>query len=268
MKKTLWILALAAMTLASCTEKENNEEGANLAEQMIGKWMLTQFNGNTLPTNGQMVYTFESETEGYLSASRVDYSDTHPMWSNHLPSDVLVEGNDILMNGYLNKTTSFTAKLGVTSISSTEMHAESEYSVYHNGQLLLSNIGVTLWTKVKKDYSTDIIGTWEGHVTNNEGSEFDDGELHRWEYFADGTYIYYHLDADSNWTPQASEFSEYFVDGVLLCTRWKNSGEGEEEHREWWEISSITNGVMNWTALRLREDGTSYTATFQMTKVQ
>ena len=38
--------------------------------------------------------------------------------------------------------------------------------------------------------------------------------------------------------------------------------------REWWEIESIKDGVMKGTALRMREDGTTYTATFQMTKVK
>ena len=60
----------------------------------------------------------------------------------------------------------------------------------------------------------------------------------------------------------------YFVDGTLLCTRWRNTGDNEVEHREWWEIASIENGVMNWTALRQRDDGSTYTTTFSMTKVQ
>ena len=51
--------------------------------------------------------------------------------------------------------------------------------------------------------SDDIIGTWEGHCTS-EGSAFDDGQEHRWEYKDDGTYVYYVKD---------------------------------EEYREWWEIS-------------------------------
>ncbi len=64
------------------------------------------------------------------------------------------------------------------------------------------------------------------------------------------------------------EYANYFVDGILLCTRWKNAGEGQEENREWWEIESIKDGVMKWKALRMREDGTTYTATFEMIKVQ
>ena len=42
---------------------------------------------------------------------------------------------------------------------------------------------------------------------------------------------------------------------------------GESENREWWEII-IENGVMKWTALRKKDDGTTYTATFEMTKVE
>ena len=63
-------------------------------------------------------------------------------------------------------------------------------------------------------------------------------------------------------------FSDYFVEGPLLCSRWKNNVEGAVENREWWEIESIENGVMKWKALRQKEDGTLYTATFQMTKVE
>ncbi|MBR7049146.1 MAG: hypothetical protein IKI16_04765 [Prevotella sp.] len=61
--------------------------------------------------------------------------------------------------------------------------------------------------------------------------------------------------------------AEYFVDGTLLCTRWKKTIDSNEL-REWWEIESIKDGVMKWTALRMRENGTTYTATFQMTKVK
>ena len=64
-----------------------------------------------------------------------------------------------------------------------------------------------------------------------------------------------------------NSFSEYFVDGNLLCTRWMNNGEGQVENREWWEIASIKDGVMLWTALRAHDDGTTYVANFSMTKV-
>ena len=70
------------------------------------------------------------------------------------------------------------------------------------------------------------------------------------------------------WQLSDDVLNDYFIDGNLLCTRWKNAGEGQKENREWWEIESIENGVMKWKALRQREDGSTYTATFEMTKVE
>jgi hypothetical protein len=52
----------------------------------------------------------------------------------------------------------------------------------------------------------------------------------------------------------------------MLATRWKNKDE-DSELREWWEIT-IADGKMNWTALRQNEDGTTFTATFEMKKVE
>lgn len=269
MKKFFTIMVLAALTLASCTEKpeEQPAESESVTKQVIGKWITTLINGDTLTCNEKIVYTFESETQGYISASLSDYSNDHPKWTNHTPSTVTMNDKKITMSGYLDKTTSFEAELVVVSISSTEMVTDSKYSIYHNGTLQSVNSGTVLWSRVTKDYSSDILGLWEGHVSSEEGSEYDDGEPHRWEYLENGDYIYYQLDQDSNWDANVNDMAMYFVDGALLCTRWQNTGE-EVEHREWWEISSISNNVMNWTALRRRKDGTTYTATFSMTKVQ
>ena len=80
-------------------------------------------------------------------------------------------------------------------------------------------------------------------------------------------YCYYHK-VDGLWQLSNDVLNEYFVDGKLLCTRWKNAGEGKKENREWWEIEITENDVMKWKALRMREDGSTYTATFELKKVQ
>ena len=116
--------------------------------------------------------------------------------------------------------------------------------------------------KINDDYSDDIIATWEGCCTS-EGSIFDDGQDHRWEYKDDGTFVYYVKDGDS-WVPSEDTMNEYFVAGNLLCTRWMENG---QENREWWEIS-IDGDTMNWTALREDEDGKTFTATFEMERVE
>ena len=54
---------------------------------------------------------------------------------------------------------------------------------------------------------------------------------------------------------------------VFTSCTWKMTDDSDEL-REWWEIESISDGVMKWKALRLREDGSTYTATFQMAKVE
>jgi hypothetical protein len=41
----------------------------------------------------------------------------------------------------------------------------------------------------------------------------------------------------------------------------------DTEKRESWEIASIENGKMKWTALRQSADGSTYTTTFEMTRV-
>ena len=266
MKKIFLMLALVAMAFVSCSEDDElNIE--NLQERMVGKWMLSQLDGVDLPTNGKIVYTIESPTSGYVSASMVGYSETNPRWTYKAPCNVSVENNKIIVSGNINKTTTFVAEFDIKSFSDTEMLAYVENTTYRNGEPVNVNTGTTMWKRVEEDFSTDILGLWEGRVTSDDGSEFDDGGLHRWEYLADGTYVYYSLDADSNWNSEVNTFAAYFVDGTLLCTRWKNGGE-EVENREWWEIASIVDGVMNWTALRQQDDGTTYTATFQMTKVQ
>ena len=124
--------------------------------------------------------------------------------------------------------------------------------------------GKERYDRITADYSQDILGTWEGKVTSAE-DEHTDGEMHRWEYKADGTYAYYNK-VGTEWVANNDVLAEYFVDGTLLCTRWKKTADSEEL-REWWEIT-IENGVMKWTALRKKADGSTYTATFEMTKVK
>jgi hypothetical protein len=47
----------------------------------------------------------------------------------------------------------------------------------------------------------------------------------------------------------------------------KINRKNEYNERFYGEIESIENGVMKWKALRQNEDGTTFTSTFEMTKV-
>lgn len=264
----LWLLAAilvcgATAGLTACASNDDNPAPqTDIAEKIIGKWLVAELDGQPTPTNQKYVLTFLSSTKALFSQSAKETT----AWNQHLACDVAIKDNIVSVSAVANGM-DFVGKYMIHSISDSKMDTDYAFSYSVGGNIVGSDEGSQNFLRITNDYSQDILGTWEGKVTSAEGSEYDDGELHRWEYKADGTYVYYNKAGDE-WVDNNEVFANYFVDGTLLCTRWKNAGEGEEEHREWWEIESIKDGVMKWTALRQREDGTTYTATFQMTKVK
>ena len=238
----------------------------NLTETLIGKWMMSDMSGQPLPTNDKAVFNFVSPTKAYVSAAIQAHSINDDLWNIQTEYTVEISGNKATLTSHIDEHQTRVIELTVRAIDDSEMQAVMKNTLMVDGQETVSPGMLISFEKVTADYSKDILGLWEGHVTSSEGSVFDDGEDHRWEYKADGTYVYY-VKSGCVWKPSGDPLNEYFVDGYLLCTRWKNAGQ-ETENREWWEIESIENGVMKWTALRQKEDGTTFTATFSMTKVQ
>ena len=273
MKKIFnWMLAAiitcGASVFTSCTVSDNPvspaEPDLNVAEKIIGKWMVTERDGEPALTNQKTVVTFLSATKGFVSLSRADY-DNHK-WLNGHECDVKIEGNIVTQISHPQDGVTETVENNIKSINEKEMLADHKRTWTIDGKDIVTKVSMLKFVRVTADYSADIIGMWEGHSTGEESSEFDDGENHRWEYMTDGTFNYFRK-VDGQWQISDDDYADYFVDGNLLCTRWKNAGAGNEEHREWWEIESIENGVMKWKALRQKEDGTTYTATFEMKKI-
>ena len=276
MKKIFnWMLAAiitcGASVFTSCnTDIVDNpvvpvEPDLNVAEKIIGKWMVAERDGEPALTNEKNVFTFLSATKAYQSVSRVDYNETIPKWRAKEECDMTIDGNTVtLLSHSSNIDKVFT--LNIKSIDDNNMSCNFKIVIMKDGEVRNTIEDTRIYRRVTADYSADIIGMWEGYSTGEEGSEFDDGENHRWEYMMDGSFNYFHK-VDGQWQISDDDYADYFVDGNLLCTRWKNEGAGNEEHREWWEIESIENGVMKWKALRQREDGSTYTATFEMKKI-
>jgi len=264
MKKLIMVLAATvicgACLFTSCKKDEDNS--LNLEEKIIGKWMTAELNGNAMTTNAKKVYTFVSPTKAYMSASLNARTGTGTLWIEHTEVDVAISGNKVTLTHHPDEHTTLVDELTVTAIDDKELTADVKVIVTVDGTVERNSESVLRLTKVNVDYRQAILGTWQGHCTS-EGSVFDDGQEHRWEYKADGTYTYYVMDGD-NWVPyEGNTLNEYFVDGTLLCTRWIDNG---QENREWWEIT-IDGTRMHWTALRQNPDGTTFTATFEMEKV-
>jgi len=277
-------LVCSACVFTACEKDDEISADEQLESKIIGKWILTQSSGADVLTDQKMVTTFKKTASGlkaYASVSSfvmptIGQPDTasQNQWKHMTEDDVQIDnGKLVIVTGdtlvsrriehYILESTSSRLKL-FTSISMKFREMDYGAAVEHS----------EIWEKVNVDYSKDVIGKWEGCSTGDQ-SRFDDGEPHQWEYLADGTYKYYSLNKDSVWEEVPSVFNNYFVDGYLLCTRWKNTGANDVENREWWEIESITADTMKWTAKRqtyVMENGRMQvkenTAKFSMHKVK
>lgn len=195
-----------------------------------------------------------------MSASINPRQGEDALWNDKVELGVAISGNKMTLTYRLDAQTTMSEEFNVTTISANDFSAKHKITVTSNDSVVLSNEGIIHFVKVTADYTQAIIGIWEGRCTS-EGSVFDDGQIHRWEYKADGKYVYYKKENNS-WAPSNDPVSDYFVDGNLLCTRWVSNG---VENREWWEVS-ISGSTMNWTALRLDASGKRFSATFEMKK--
>ena len=270
MKKLLNLVFAAALicgasVFTSCSKDDNPVNPAtNLSGKIIGKWMIAERDGIVLPTNKKMVITFVSATKAYVSTSRDSQSEVDPMWVNMIEADVTISSNKVTLSFHPDEHNTSVHELTITAIDATEFSANEKVSVTIDGKAVISKENGVCFTRVNRDYNEAIIGIWEGQMTSEQDA-YSDGKVHRWEYKADGTYVYYSLNEAGEWVPSDNTLDEYFVDGSLLCMRWIDN---EQDNREWWEIVSIKNDVMKWKGLRQKEDGTTYTATFEMTKVE
>jgi hypothetical protein len=260
-------LICGASVFTSCTVSDNPAQPAepdlNVAEKIIGKWITAESDGKAIPTNDKVFYDFVSTTKAYVSLSFQERK--WAPWNDREETLVDIVGNHVTLTQSRGAGKTVVVELDVQVLTNSTMVAKRTVTLRQDGGLVSSEEDIIRCEKLDVDYSADIIGMWEGRMTS-EQSVYGDVEDHRWEYMTDGTFNFFRK-VDDQWQISDDDFSDYFVAGNLLCTRWKNAGEGNEENREWWEIESIENGVMKWKSLRKKEDGTTYTATFEMTKV-
>jgi len=251
-----WVLAAilicGASVFTSC-EKPNTE----LFNKVQGKWIVADLDGEACPTSFKSVVTFESATKGCYSISEINTM----TWENKTPAEVTFHENgftgieeDGLFRSVLTAT--------VNSITDNEMRLSTEWTLTEGTEVILHEVYDERWVRVTDDFEQSVIGTWEAQVQNG-----DNPQTWRWEFKADGTYVFSLKNGDDPWQVFEDEMSEYFVDGSLLCTRWQNTA-SSDENRDWWEIESIQDGQMKWTALRLDEDLTTHTETLELNKIQ
>ena len=238
--------------------------------------------GSKLSLSGIKAYTSVSTfTMPAMPGDTLSGTEKPDEWKNRQEADVNIEDSKIIVTRAINDSIDLISKYYVLENEASKMKLYASTKMTVGGREIVDGVleHSEVWEKIDVDYSKDVIGLWEGRVTSDK-SKHDDGEPHRWEYMADGTYKYYSLNEDSIWYEVEAVFNMYFVDGNLLCTRWKNVG--ENENREWWEIESIDSDSMKWTAKRVEYElinsgigsktpmlvPREYTATFSMGRVK
>ena len=266
-----WVLAAilicGATTFASCSKQDNPVNPAdNLAEKILGKWMPVYLDGNPVVTDLKSVYTFVSATKAYMSVSINAQQGEEIVWNNQKELDLSINGNKMTLTNHSDEHTTMVEEFNITAIDGSAFTANHKITVTVDGSVMLHNEGTIRFEKLTRDYREAIIGLWEckglkGGETYNDGND-------RLEFFDDGTYNYWRKNEAGEWESVTStrEFQDYFVDGTLLATRWKN--EGEDELREWWEIKSLKGDKMQWKALRANEDGTTFEQIMDWEKIE
>ena len=234
-----------------------------LAEKLLGKWVEVEVDGQPAPTFDNSVTTFVSATKAFYSSSRPDYTEKQLKWSAHREYDVKISGNKVTLTGHPESEPDITLleEFVISSITATDIVCKYRHTTIRDGQMHGTVIDKNArLVKTDIDYRLDVIGTWEGKTS--------EGLNVRWEIKDDGTYVYSRKVGDGDWETMVDLFNEYFADGYLFCARWKNASDGMGEQRQWWEIESIQNGVMKWKALNQDSDGSTYTETVELTKVE
>ena len=271
MKKTNKILALAigavAMTFASCS---SDEEVSNVPSQqeietkIIGKWKIVSGLGVETPTNNRFIETYEAGGNGFESSCIVHPETKELGWINKKAFLYTISGSYVVTKDNMEVKPEGAPE----SMPAPEpMENKQQIMSIDNSSMSVSRLNGEMQINLQKvtaDYSQDIIGMWEG--VEMTGYETYGNAEARIEYKADGTYTYY-TKQGNYWVPSTNVDNEYNVDGDWLASRWRPEP-GKNFNYEWWDIDYIKDGVMKWSALREKEDGTRFTTTFTWKKVK
>lgn len=270
MKKiTLWVMA-AILTLCgsimftacskdddktNTTSEEEPTPVENVAEKIIGKWMMADKDGQPIPTDMQTVYTFTSPTQGTVSTAITAVEVLGEQWNASLPSEVSVDGTKVTLTNYPAENYKTVEEFNITDISDTNFTALHKVTMFDKNYIFAYLESTFSYVKVEQDFADKVIGLWQ--CIGIQGVETYNDANALLEFHEDGTYKYWRRDELGDWIVVTNrDYQHYFVDGSLLATRWKEASLPEQ--RELWEISSISGQQMVWKALRLNEDGSTF----------
>jgi hypothetical protein len=237
------------------TSEEEPTPVENVAEKIIGKWMIADKDGQPIPTDMQTVYTFTSPTQGTVSTAITAVEVLGEQWNSSLPSEVSVDGTKVTLTNYPAENYKTVEEFNITDISDTNFTALHKVTMFDKNYIFAYLESTFSYVKVEQDFADKVIGLWQ--CTGIQGVETYNDANALLEFHEDGTYKYWRRDELGDWIVVTNrDYQHYFVDGSLLATRWKEASLPAQ--RELWEIASISGQQMVWKALRLNEDGSTF----------
>ena len=264
-----WVLAViiicGAGIFTSCmSDNGDNPASDSLTEKVVGKWIHADTDGETVTTDMMSVYTFAKDgtaLKGWYSMSMTESG----VWAYNQETDVAISGNTITMTSRLTDGVTSVVELTGVSVSGKDLRFTAKTTLSKDGQVTATyGPRQEHFTKTDADYTEAVVGLWEISFTSDD-PEYESSEPYRELYRADGTASFYDL-IDGQWVEEETTYSEYFADGPLFCFRWQKPG--QEGRHENWEIVSCTGSEMVNKAFCRRADGTTYTITAHLTKVE
>ena len=229
-----------------------------LAEKILGKWISVEYSDEPPITNDKVILNFVSPTKCLVTMVLSENEELGGL-AKDMELDVAINGDVVTLSGQETETISAIFEMQILSITDNDAWANVKTTINVNGELFHDeytghNVRITT------DYSADIIGMWEGDYWN------DDFTRCRFEYKDDGTYNFYYLDeASGEWKQSEDDFSYYSIQGGALYMYYKNTG--LPAIPSCWDVTFPGNGVMKWKALRMREDGSTFYETMDLTKI-
>lgn len=246
MKKML--CALAAFSLVvGCSDTDNSNDADNSLTQdkLVGTWVMKMEDGEETLTNGYFAMTFDADgTQDFMTRGDVAEDGTST-WLTKEGTSYTVKDNTI----YLLSDDDDIQLYG--SISSGSLCGEvgdilsyREVVNIDGGEDMYSDRSFA-GIRSEVDYSSDIVGTWEGVIIDEDINEpFDNIKF---VFTRTGTYDFYALNDEGEWEYIDTNEGLYFLMGNLLATQWTETT-GLTYSEAW--VVALDGDTMTWRAER------------------
>ncbi|MFI3288103.1 MAG: hypothetical protein R3Y61_06475 [Rikenellaceae bacterium] len=220
-------------------------ENAITKSELVGVWVIKMTDGVEKETNSYFACRYNADdTEDYLSRGETeDGSSLYTLKEgvSYVVKDgaiyLVSESDDIHIEGTISQ--------GELLGESGDILSYREIKVVEGGYDL-SNLSSYKGIRSEVDYSSDIIGLWQGVVSSDSEVAVPYDTI-RCEYLRTGVFRFYTAGEGDEWIEDTSNNGLYYTMGNLLATEWTES-DGTTS-AEGWEIE-IVGETMTWSATR------------------